>query len=789
MGKLTDAFRSWSDRRLKAAAKPAAVPASRQPYPRGGANSSGWGKPQWWGDGIDGYDTLLEHSGKIDYDQAVGRYTANSVAAACLSWITTSLCSCPLVVGRMVGGEFEPVDSHPALERLKSPSPDFGMELLLPMLLGDLWEWGNAYWHVVRTSPSAPPTEIQFLRACETVPREDPTGKRLIGFYRYSPAGVAQGRDLPAENVIHFRYPEPDPDDPRLGVRPLRAVAREIYTDNLASEVSAAIMRRPRPSGILSPEKDVEVDDDDMDAIKRRAEELSSSERAGSILGLSAGIKFTAISYDPKSLAVDEQRRKPEERICARFGIPPVVVGIGAGLDRSTYNNTAAAKKSAWEECVGPLQDLIAATLTNKLLPMFGDPGDLVIRFDRSSVGVLQDDQMALRTEAREDVKAGIISVDEARAQQGLSGPAPTPPPAPDLAPPADPAPTPAKSLKQSADAGRLYRVAGEFRAALLADEEATLADMAAQWRRLLREVQTEIDQLAITAQDGQIDEMQRRLMDLMPQIEGALSDLADRCSAVVSDGQRAAIARAVGGVESLARAAVGTAPKPGASLEWRSLPTETFEALVGLSGNGSPVLELLQAAAGDHATALRGALLYAVGTGQGPRETGRTLAGITGTTRARLDTIARTEMNRAAREATRAVYAANADLLDGYVRVSAQDTRTCPACWALHGKKYPVGDPFAIHPNCRCTLVPAMKSWGEILGDDTLPDTRPLIEDGETLFGRLSADAQEEILGPGRFEAFQAGLRLADMAEETTDPEWGPTVATRTVADARART
>lgn len=776
MGTILDALKTWTG--LAKAAKPAA---ERVPFP---APSSGqaarWSGPKWFGENIEGYDALMEHSGRVDYDKALGRYTSNSVAAACVSFITTSFCSCPLVVGRVVDGEFVAVPSHPVLDLLVKPGADYGLDLLQPLLLTDFWEWGNAYWAITRPSPSAPPTEIRFMLAGDVEPKPDPTGERLVGEYRYQPTGGA-ARPYPAENVIHFRFPIPDPTDPRRGARPLAPVVRELYVDNLGSEVSAAIMRCPRPSGILSPDGDSVVTDEDLDAIRRRASELSSNERAGQVLGLSAGIKWTQIAFDPKSLAIDEQRRKPEERICAQFGIPPQVVGIGAGLDRSTYNNAESNKRAAWQDCIGPLQDLIAATLTRALLPMYGDPGDLEIRYDRSAVGVLQADMMAIRTAAREDVKAGIISTEEARAQQGLTGAAPTPPPAP-----TEPTP-PTKSLKQT-DAGRIYRVAEQHRNALLRNEERTLSEMAAEYGRLQREIQSALDTLEAAAQGNDLGEMHRYLTQLLPQIEGALADLADRSSAVVADAQRRAIEQATADAIDIARAAAGGPPKAGAVLPWNTLPAESFEALVGLSGNGSPVLGVLQAAGGDYAAAMRDALLYAVGTGQNPRETARALSGLSGANRARMETIARTEMLRAAREATRQTYAANADLLDGYVRVSAQDTRTCPACWALHGKSYPVGDPFAIHPNCRCTLVPAMKSWSDILGIPDLPDTRPTIEDGETLFGRLSAEAQEAILGPGRFDAYQSGAKLADFAQESVDPEWGPTVATRTVADARSR-
>lgn len=738
----------------------------------------------FWGDNVEGYDTLLS-GGQFDYEGAIGLYQDNSAVAACLSFIISAFSACTLQVGRMDGSEFVADASHPLLDLLNQPMQDCDGLWLWALMISDYWEHGNAYWNIVRSGLTGPPVEIQPLDASVTAPvRLSADPARLLDHYRYQPSGRVQ--DVPAEQVLHFRYSIPDPDDMRVGVRPLRSVRREVYTDNKSSEVAAAIMRSPKPSGFLSPESsDVEVDPDDLRNVKAQLTEAGSGQNAGQVVALAAAVKFTPLTFKPNELALDEARRKPEERICALFNIPPVVVGLGAGLDKSTYNNGETAHRAAWVNCIAPLQDYFASVLTSKLLPMFPGSEGKVVAWDRSQVGVLQPDINAQRKEAREDFKLGLISAEEARAEGGRTGGAPTA-----TAPTSTPDPA-AKSygLKRGVGGGSVYDAADRFRAALMDDEQDALSELASAYNRVSRDLQKQIDELLSEMEQGDLTQeaMLARATALAEQVELALRGFADRGAVIIENGQRRMIATTQGHTEALTRSALGT-PPPGVSVAFNQLPAEALEVLIGMASNGSPVEALLQQAGREFAVELREILISSLAQGIGPREAGRRMAGASGANRARMETIARTEMLRASREATRRTYEANPNVIEGYVRLSAADTRTCAACWALHGTKSSTAERFAQHPNCRCTLVPAVKSYAEILGDLSIPDTRKPIPSGEDVFSRLSTEEQAQVLGPGLFALYQGGAKLTDFVTRTFDPEWGPTVTVSTVASATVR-
>lgn len=745
----------------------------------------------FWGQNVDGYDSVL-NSGAFDYEGEISRYDDNSIVAACLAWMISSFSNVRLQVGKRDGETFTPLQKpHKVLELLHKPSGNYSGTWLFATLFTDFWDQGNHYWNIVRGGgKKGDPVEIQALPAALTAPykaQEDPF--KTFDCYRYRYMGGT--RDIDPEQVVHFRYWIPDMADNRKGRRPLTAVRREVYADNKASEVAAAMLRKPRPSGILMPDGEAEVLEDHLRHIKQAASEATSAENAGSILALGGGTKFVQLSFSPKDLALDEARRKPEERVCAVFQLPPVVVGIGAGLDRSTYNNMQEARKAAWQDCMVPFLNYIAQVISERLLPMYAGSEGLVAEWDYSAVGVLQPDVTADRTSAREDYKLGLITREEARTEGGRTALpevgdfSAIPEPSPVALPPAS-----GKSFKPSfkvagsEPVGSLYAAAERYRRALAADEVEALNRLAKEWERTQRRIDNDTEALLaylsaasaenVPASEWRVEAL-ARLEAIRGQIGDELADLADRGAVVVEGAQRSAVASALANTEAVARAAAGPVPA-GVSLSWRSLPSEAFEAFIGFASNDSPLSKLLSEFAGEEPENIFRAVAEGIARGDNPRAVAARLTGAVSSSRARLETICRTEMLRAAREATRRTYMENADIVRGYRRLSAADSRTCIACWALHGSLTPLAEVMPTHPNCRCVAVPEIRSWAEITGDANLPDTREPMLSGEELFAGLSPQVQAEVLGPARFELYQNGTPLSKMSGAGVDPEWGPT-------------
>ena len=790
---------------------PVAFPRGTGGAGSGGAwNVTGGNLLRFLGSNVEGYDALLAPGAKgaiVPGD--AGRFSDNSAVAACLNWILTSWSTTPLLVGRMEGAEFVPVEGHPLQELLARPHPEYDGNWLVANWLRDLFDHGNFYANVVTRKQEGTPLHLQYLPAHLVEPRDaaDLT-EAMIGHYEYRPGGAALASISPRD-MLHGRV-WPDPDDPRKGRSPLYACWREIYADNLASLISAAMLRRPHPSAILSPDGDVgDVTDDDLRVTKQQAEEVTSGAHSGSVLAFPTRVKWQPMSFKPSELALGEIRKTPEERVCAVLGIPPVVINLGAGLERSTYNNVDSARKSAWQDCLIPLQDFVADILTHDLMPLFeGEASDLICRYDRSQVGVLQEDRTDERKVILAEYAGGLITLDEARAELGRDPMKPSDRPKPPPALPAEedeeeeaPSTRAFAPLRRKAAPGddAMSRAAARYRVALARGEaqavrsmEGHLRTAEAAIREKLASLITRMEEAAAAGEiiDAAWVEREARYRELLAQVEDAFRALSGPAGADLAAAQRAAIVEAEDASDALFRSALGPVPAgvneqaAERAREWTILLDSEIEALAGFAGDGSPLHVLLSEIGPDAAAAVRDALISSLALGENPKDAARRVETAVGVSRARALNIARTETLRAAREATRRIYEANADVVTSWQWLSARDVRSCAACWAMDGQTFPTREPMGSHPQCRCALIPVTKSWAEITGDESLPDTRPLLGSGPESFARLSEADQLAVLGPGGFDLYAAGTPLSAFVRAVTDGQWGTTRTVRPLSE-----
>lgn len=285
----------------------------------------------------------------------------------------------------------------------------------------------------------------------------------------------------------------------------------------------------------------------------------------------------------------------------------------------------------------------------------------------------------------------------------------------------------------------------------------------------------------------GELLFRQRRYRALLQQAEAEFDRFAAVTGQVLGEAQRAAIRQAQADAPELIQAALG--PKPaGVSGSFLRLPTEPLANLAGALEPGSPLAGLLGAFGPEAAATVRRELLTGLAIGRHPREIAARIADALGGNLARASLIAHTETFRAYRQATLDTFRANDHLVTGWVWVCHPSARTCAACWAMHGSFHPLDEPFGSHPRCRCSPVPATRSWAA-LGFRGVRDTRPAIRPGAELFARLPAEQQAAILGPSAYAAYRAGeIALADLVAVRHSDDWGTTRSVGSLADARAR-
>jgi len=356
-----------------------------------------------------------------DWARVAGDLGLNGVVASAIDWYVRNYPQATPKYYRPVDSQqAEPVEDHPVIKLMAQPDPMIMGSLFWGWVIQDYKLFGNTYLRKIRSTTRGVVTALQFLP--QDMVRPVGNGTNPLTHYVYTTDG--RSFDIPVSDIIHIRYNR-DPQDIRLGRSPVMAVLREIATDNTASTTAYGLLANgAMPSLIVGPDaKDqtVDISIDDARQVKRQLHEDLTGDGSGGIVVMTGAYKLDRVSLTPSELALDSVRRVPEERICSALGINPMVLGLGSGLERSTYSNYERAQQAAWEDGMVPLLRTLADAITADLLPEYPETqeGDF-IQYDLETVRALADDLAAEAERAERLYKAGIIDRAEAKRIAGL---------------------------------------------------------------------------------------------------------------------------------------------------------------------------------------------------------------------------------------------------------------------------------------------------------------------------------------------------------------------------------
>ena len=276
------------------------------------------------------------------------------------------------------------------------------------------------------------------------------------------------------------------------------------------------------------------------------------------------------------------------------------------------------------------------------------------------------------------------------------------------------------------------------------------------------------------------------RLGRVVAQLASELERVASGAGDALTARQRELVQLAGTHSQQLARAALGKVPDGFNGPTWRHVPIQGLQNLIGILGDGSPVQRILGEIAGESADRVRAAIVAGLGTGQTPGEIVRGIRTEIGGSMARTLTVIRTEDMRAYREAQRAAFEENSDVVNGWRWWSSLSFDTCAACLSNHGREFPLGEPMDSHPNCRCIAIPITKTWAD-LGHPQIADQKLDVQTGDEWLRSQPEDIQRRALGPSKFEAWKGGeIELRDLAAHRTNAIWGGMHVERSLQDAK---
>lgn len=200
-------------------------------------------------------------------------------------------------------------------------------------------------------------------------------------------------------------------------------------------------------------------------------------------------------------------------------------------------------------------------------------------------------------------------------------------------------------------------------------------------------------------------------------------------------------------------------------------LPAEQVETMLGFLGPDSPLHASLGRGFSDAVVRqLEESLVDGIALGYNPRRVAREMVrrGL-GVGLNWALTTARTAQLYAYREATRANYMANNDIVSGWTWYAELDDRVCMSCIVQHGSQHRVDEVLNDHHNGRCTALP------EVPLAKRLGLSMPTVQPGPEWFDGLPAAEQERRMGGAMFDAWRAGeFTLGDLSVAYDDPVYG---------------
>jgi SPP1 gp7 family putative phage head morphogenesis protein len=316
-----------------------------------------------------------------------------------------------------------------------------------------------------------------------------------------------------------------------------------------------------------------------------------------------------------------------------------------------------------------------------------------------------------------------------------------------------------------------ILRIAQQFKDALARHDKQALNRLIDAYERIYARLQDKINLLidAIEMTEptgGQLVRMERYIA-LIHQVENELHDYQAILRNEIENSSRDAIAFAGRDTARLLRAY-------GVSTRFNRLPNEVIRTLLGFLSEDGPLFKRISQLAAANAQYVADKILEGVSLGQGPRVIAGIIRDALGGGLTDALRMTRTIQIWSYREASRANYLANSDIVGGWIWYSARDDRTCEACLAMDGTIHGLDESLDGHYNCRCTPLPIVEG---------LPN--PLEQTGEQWFNDQSDAYQRETLGPGKYDAWKAGqFEFNQLATSRPDEVYGNMIVAAALKD-----
>lgn len=342
-------------------------------------------------------------------------YRKNAAFFACVSALAFAFPEPPLQVRDHDGDDGKVLPKHPLRKLLKRPNPRMGEDRLWLTTMVYMAIGGNAYWHKVRAK-SGEVIELWPYHAGQI--RAVPGGDTWIKGYEFD-NGTGTWTPIPAQDIVHFQWPTPDPEQPWQALPPLAAAAGDVDAANEITRYVFALLKNDAvPRTIITSPSERFLTQEEYDRTKNNFKEKYGGDNRGDVAIIEGGAKIDRLALNLTEMAADTLFTIPEVHIAAVMRVPAILAGLNAGLQRSTFANFGEARKAFTQDTLVPLWAIAASTVQASLGNEWGD--DVACAFDLTRVAALQEQTNEKWARVNRAYVSQILWLNESRRMLGV---------------------------------------------------------------------------------------------------------------------------------------------------------------------------------------------------------------------------------------------------------------------------------------------------------------------------------------------------------------------------------
>jgi HK97 family phage portal protein len=357
---------------------------------------------------LDAYTaTWLSERGAYGAASADQVLSNSAVAARCVSLRSELLASVPLFLFKRTsdGGRERAEDNALYSVLHDEPNPLMTAFEFRELMIRNLDLHGNAYARIERNGRG----EVIALWPLSS--RSMEVQKLSNGRLRYKWSDERGGTTvLLQEEVLHLRNAS---RDGIIGQSPIATARGSLSLAIAQAETANSIAANGfRISGALQhPAKLGHTAVTNLQASMEATH--SGPRKAGRVMVLEEGMKFTPMSFSPEDAEFLASRKLSNEDTARIFGVPPTAAGI---IDKGTYSNTEQEAQSLIQNCLGPLAARLEAGMQRCLLTANGRRTGYYIEHDMS--GLLRGSIQARFEAYRVAREIGALSANDVRRME-----------------------------------------------------------------------------------------------------------------------------------------------------------------------------------------------------------------------------------------------------------------------------------------------------------------------------------------------------------------------------------